>query len=73
MIVNGEQIELSKLASPEISGLLGYYNLNKDRVAIEINGSIVKKSGYEKISLVDTDKIEIIHFVGGGAQWTQRR
>ena len=68
MTVNGEQFELSEMRSAGILDLLGHYNLNKDRVAIEINGSIVKKSEYESIVLKNSDKVEIIHFVGGGAK-----
>jgi len=66
MIINGENIKLSVLEKPDIESLLKYYNLNSMRVAIELNGHIIKKSVFNNIILNDQDVIEIIHFVGGG-------
>ena len=36
------------------------------KVAIEINREIVKKKNISKIYLKDKDKLEIVHFIGGG-------
>ena len=36
------------------------------RIAVEINGEIIKKSDYDKTVLNDGDKIEVVSFVGGG-------
>ena len=38
----------------------------RDRIAVEINGEIIKKSDYDKTVLNDGDKIEVVSFVGGG-------
>jgi sulfur carrier protein len=35
-------------------------------VAVELNAGIVSKADYGKRLLSDGDKIEIVHFVGGG-------
>jgi|TARA_Y100000389_G_C17301276_1_gene433110 sulfur carrier protein len=36
------------------------------KVAIELNQEIIDKSKLKKIKLRDKDKIEIVHFIGGG-------
>ena len=49
--------------------LLDYLIENKyrvDRVVVDFNGNIVKKIDFEKINIKNTDKIEIVCFVGGG-------
>ena len=66
MTVNGEEIPLSKLAAPDIHSLLEHFKLSKERIAIEYNRKILKKKDYEGIILSESDKIEILHFVGGG-------
>lgn len=37
-----------------------------DRVAAELNGSIVPKAAYETTTLTDNDVLEVVTFVGGG-------
>ena len=46
--------------------LLKKYKLNNKKVAIELNGKIVPKANLNKKNLKDQDKIEIVHFIGGG-------
>ena len=44
-------------------------NINKvalNKVAIELNKKIIDKKKIEKIKLKNGDKIEIVHFIGGG-------
>ena len=36
------------------------------KVAIELNREIIKKKNISKIYLKDKDKLEIVHFIGGG-------
>ena len=36
------------------------------KVAIELNNEIIDKKRLNKIKLKDNDKIEIVHFIGGG-------
>ena len=36
------------------------------KVAIELNQEIINKKNISKISLKENDKIEIVHFIGGG-------
>ena len=49
-----------------ISDLLKKYKLSERKVAIELNGHILQRSKYKKKFLKDNDKVEIVHFIGGG-------
>ena len=64
IIVNGEKISLPQNSNIEDLILhLGYQN---QRIAIEINESIIPKSSYSLALLKELDKIEVISAVGGG-------
>lgn len=62
IILNGESCE----KTDTLSALLSEKNYRTDRIAVEINGVIIKKADYEKTTLNDGDKIEVVSFVGGG-------
>lgn len=64
IVLNGEQAETADGATVEM--LLQQLGISRERVAVELNADIVPKAGYEKQLLSDGDKIEIVHFVGGG-------
>ena len=49
-----------------LNQLLNKLKIQKNKVAIEVNGTIVEKNKYPKIILNKGDKIEIVHFIGGG-------
>ena len=42
------------------------YKIPEKKVAIEINEKIVNKKNSQKIKIKNLDKIEIVHFIGGG-------
>ena len=46
--------------------LLKKYKLTNKKVAVEHNGAIVPKVNYKKKKLKSNDRIEIVHFIGGG-------
>jgi len=46
--------------------LLKQYKLTDKKIAIELNGEIVPKVFYKKKFLKNNDKVEIVHFIGGG-------
>jgi len=46
--------------------LLKKYKLTDKKIAIELNGEIVPKVFYKKKILKNNDKVEIVHFIGGG-------
>lgn len=64
VIVNGEKIALD--APLSIAGLLEHLALPAQRIAVELNKEVVRRADWNEIKVSDGDRIEIIHFVGGG-------
>jgi len=64
IILNGERSEQQDGLS--IAGLLAGLGIGLERVAVEVNLDIVPKANYDTRMLSDGDRIEIVHFVGGG-------
>jgi thiamine biosynthesis protein ThiS len=62
--VNGEERELPERLTLE--ALIDYLALASDRLAIERNREVVRRADWPLTVLAEDDKIEIIHFVGGG-------
>ena len=64
--VNGEEriFESAQLTAYELLERLG---LQDRRVAVEVNQRIVPRAQHSEHRLQDGDKVEIVHFVGGGA------
>ena len=50
----------------KISDLVRNLKIPTKKVAIELNQEIIDKKNINKISLKKNDKIEIVHFIGGG-------
>ena len=46
--------------------LLKDLKISENKVAIEINGIIIEKNKYSQVVLNKDDKVEIVHFIGGG-------
>lgn len=64
VFINGETREIQKETS--LSELLKELSLPDQRIAIELNKEVVRRRDWENIQVKDADKIEIVHFVGGG-------
>jgi sulfur carrier protein len=64
--VNGESRRLSDGAT--VAGLLRELDIRLDRVAVELNLEIVDRDDFEMRQLRDGDHIEILSFIGGGAE-----
>ena len=62
--VNGEPLELPDGLTVE--GLLAHLSLAGDRVAVERNGTVVKRARHAEETVADGDVLEIVTFVGGG-------
>ena len=62
--INGEIKELESEVS--LDRLLELFSLPSQRVAVELNLEVVRKKDWENVVVKDSDKIEIVHFVGGG-------
>lgn len=65
LIINGE--DHHDLPTPlTVAGLVSHLGLPTKKLAIERNLEVVPKSTYENVALSDGDRLEIIHFIGGG-------
>jgi sulfur carrier protein len=64
LIINGEARTFAELG--DIAALVAALKLDPRKVAIERNLEIVPRSTYARARLTDGDRIEIVHFVGGG-------
>ena len=65
--LNGAPKVLEALEDP--AGLLAVVNalgLKPDRVAVERNGEIVRRGAWDATEVRGGDRLEIVHFVGGG-------
>ena len=62
--LNGKNISIKTNFS--ILDLLKKYKLIKKKITIEHNGIIISKINYKKKYLKNDDKVEIVHFIGGG-------
>lgn len=64
LIINGESQTFS---IETVSALVDQLGMKPDRVAIELNRAIVPRDQWSQTSLHDGDRLEIVHFVGGGS------
>ena len=62
--LNGKKIIINQKVS--LFDLLKKHKLKKKKVAVELNGKIIPKQLLKKKMILDKDKIEIVHFIGGG-------
>ena len=62
--LNGSSYEINN--ETNLNQLLDKLKIQKTKVAIEVNGIIVEKNKYLKVILNKGDKVEIVHFIGGG-------
>jgi len=62
--VNGEVKELR--SAPSLAELVTELELPAARIAVELNREVVRRSDWGSTILKDDDRIEIVHFVGGG-------
>lgn len=63
IVLNGETRETE---AATVAALVDWVGLDARKVAVERNLEIVPKSQYLATDLADGDRIEIVHFVGGG-------
>ncbi|WP_017185105.1 sulfur carrier protein ThiS [Alkalibacillus haloalkaliphilus] len=63
--VNGEQRELLNDIQT-VSDLLNHFELADKKIIVELNANIVDSSQHEEITVQDGDRVELVHFVGGG-------
>ena len=65
LIINGDERQLS---AQTLSALIQELGMKSDRVAVELNRQIIHKDRWPDTYLKDGDRLEIVHFVGGGKE-----
>ena len=63
--VNGETVATSPMS---VLDYLATLSIDPQRVAVELNLDILPKADYGTTMLKEGDRVEIVHFVGGGAR-----
>jgi thiamine biosynthesis protein ThiS len=67
LVLNGQSREFPQLAlGANLQDLIADLGLKGDRVAIEHNGNIVPRGEWANAGLAEGDRLEVVHFVGGG-------
>lgn len=64
LLVNGEERQVE--ASTTVAQLLSLLGLGETLVAVERNEEVVPRARHPSTVLRDGDRIEVVHFVGGG-------
>ena len=62
--LNGKKLELKNKNT--ILELLKKYKIDSRKIAVELNGKIINRNRHKVVYIKDKDKIEIVHFIGGG-------
>jgi thiamine biosynthesis protein ThiS len=64
LVLNGEIRVMEAVRT--VADLVGALGLDARKVAVERNLEIVPRSLYDRTELADGDRLEIVHFIGGG-------
>lgn len=64
LTINGENRNFTSVST--VSDLVSELGMKADRVAIELNRDLLPRDRWISTQLSDGDKLEIVHFVGGG-------
>ena len=65
--INGEERTFSDSPAPfTLAALVEKLGMKPDRVAVELNRDIVPRDRWAQTPLADGDRLEVVHFVGGG-------
>lgn len=62
--INGETRTVSPVSN--VRELLQILGIAEERVAVEVNCIIIRRENWEKTSISNKDRVEIVQFVGGG-------
>ena len=65
LTINGENQAFS---ADTLGALVEQLGMKAERVAIELNREIVPRNQWPQTPLQDGDRLEIVHFVGGGSR-----
>lgn len=65
ILLNGKEVELDSSVKT-VEELVKHYDLKREHVVAEVDGTILDRNEWESYELVPNSKIELVHFVGGG-------
>jgi len=69
LVLNGQPRTFDTLSQPvSLDLVIAELGLKGDRVAVEHNGTIVPRSAWPQTSVATDDRLEVVHFVGGGSE-----
>jgi sulfur carrier protein len=67
--INGDERSFADISNPlTLSALVEALGMKADRVAVELNRDIVPRDLWAETVLNEGDRLEIVHFVGGGSE-----
>jgi sulfur carrier protein len=67
--INGDERVFADIPNPlTLAALVEILGMKSDRVAVELNRDIVPRDLWAETVLNDGDRLEIVHFVGGGSE-----
>jgi thiamine biosynthesis protein ThiS len=64
IIVNGNDTKLP--GGSRVTDLIAKLGLSPERLAVEINRKVIRRASWDSTTLSEGDRVEIVHFVGGG-------
>jgi len=64
--INGELVDVTLRSAESLRDLLVFLGQKSDQVIVEINGELYRESAFDEVILKPLDRIEILHFIGGG-------
>ena len=64
VVVNGKELEIKE--NTTIQELLKQLKIEQKVMAVAVNMEIVKKDKWSEHKIKENDKLELLHFVGGG-------
>jgi sulfur carrier protein len=68
LVINGQSRTFEGLTSPApLAVVVEQMELKADRVAVEHNGEIAPRARWGEVSVASGDRLEVVHFVGGGS------
>jgi sulfur carrier protein len=68
LTVNGQTRSFDNLTPPvSLAQAIAAMELKGDRIAVEHNGAIVQRALWAETPVSPGDRLEVVHFVGGGA------
>jgi thiamine biosynthesis protein ThiS len=71
ILINGEGKQCEEGIS--LSALIDLLELPPQRIAVELNREVVRRADWKSTVLKNEDRLEIVHFVGGGSGFSSNR